>query len=94
MTLDTADPRAEDVPIPEDNEVLMLRAKAKEGKGAKELSPKTIDKKERKAFGQGDAKDLAAWRDKEAYEELTDEESRSTVMSEGQGHSHGAPRAR
>ncbi len=28
-TLDTAEPRAEDVPIPDDNEVLMLKAKAR-----------------------------------------------------------------
>ncbi len=75
----TAEPRAEDVPIPDGNEVLVLKAKAKEGKGAKEWSPKTFDNKECKAFDQSDATVLAAWRDREAYEEVTEQETTKLV---------------
>ncbi len=54
-------PAAADVPVPEDNDVLTLQSKAKEGRGAKELNPRTFDVAERKAFDVSDGKELNAW---------------------------------
>ncbi len=48
------------------------------------LSPKTFDDKERKAFAQSGAKELAAWRDEEAYEELTEEETAKVPRAKNQ----------
>ena len=53
-------PEAEHVPVPEDNDVLTLQAKAKEGKGAKELNAKTFNADERRAFDASDNKELNA----------------------------------
>ncbi len=53
-----------DVPIPDDNDVLALNAKANEGKGSKELSSKSFNDAEHTAFAHSDARQLVAWHDK------------------------------
>ena len=74
-------PEAEHVPVPEDNDVLTLQAKAKEGKRAKELNAKTFNADERRAFDASDNKELNAWYEKEAYEELTEQETAKIVRN-------------
>ncbi len=77
VSLDTAvetPPNAADIPTPEENDVLLVKAKAKEGKGSKELRPKDFDNQERQSFDPSDAKELQAWKDAAAYEELSEKE--------------------
>ncbi len=63
------------MPIPEENDALVLASKAKEGRGAKELKPRLVSKEERQAFEGSDAKELSAWQNKDAFEELGEKET-------------------
>ncbi len=63
--------QAADVPIPEENDDFVLAAEAK---GTKELNSKIFSKEEHRALDGSDGKELAAWRDKEAFEELSKKE--------------------
>ena len=50
--------------------ILLLQARGREGRGARELNPKVFSAEERSAFDRADAAELRAWRDKGAIQEL------------------------
>ena len=60
-------------------DVFLLVAKAEEGRGAKELNARAFSAQEKAMYDEADAKERKSWREKEAFEQLTEAETQRVL---------------